>query len=98
MPKHNPVIGVFVKPQYKDTNPMAAKNAWGNWIHSERDELACDPIKNNGVASPPLKPNARLKVVANNFDPANSILEYASWNGCNKNSDPKPILILKVGI
>jgi hypothetical protein len=40
MPKHNPVIGVLVKPQYKDTNPMAAKNAWGNWIHSESDEVA----------------------------------------------------------
>jgi hypothetical protein len=71
-------MGVLVNPQYKHTNPMAAKNAWGNWIHSESDEVACDPIKNKGVASPPLKPKARLRVVAINLSPSNYIWEYVS--------------------
>jgi len=60
-------MGVFVKPMYKQVNPMAAKNGPGNWMSSLIPAVACEPMRNKGVASPPLKPSPRLKLVAINF-------------------------------
>ena len=69
---------------------MAADNPKGNESQDANPDAACEPIKNKGVASPPLNPRPKLRLVASNFQSAKS--GSADVNGRSKNSDPSPIV------
>ena len=69
---------------------MAADNPKGNESQDANPDAACEPIKNKGVASPPLNPRPKLRLVASNFQSAKS--GAADVNGRSKNSDPSPIV------
>ena len=90
MPKKVAAMGVLARPPYKLTKPMAADNPKGNENQEAKPEAACEPIKNKGVASPPLNPRPKLKFVASNFQRAKS--GATDVNGLSKNSEPSPIV------
>ena len=69
---------------------MAADNPTGNANQEAKPDAACDPIKNKGVASPPLNPRPKLKFVASNFQRAK--FGAIDVNGLSKNSEPSPIV------
>ncbi len=71
---------------------MAAKNGPGNWMNSLMPAVAWAPMRNKGVASPPLNPSPRLRLVVINFWIAKLPDSKWSANGRSKNSDPKPML------
>ncbi len=90
IPRKVAASGVLASPPYKPTKPMAADKPKGNESQEAKPEAACDPIKNKGVASPPLNPRPKLRFVAINFHKAKS--GATPENGLNKNSDPSPEL------
>ncbi len=90
MPRKVAASGVLARPPYKLTNPMAAASPIGKLKQEANPDAAWEPIKNRGVASPPLKPRPKLRFVASNFHKAKSGATVVK--GLNKNSDPSPVL------
>ena len=88
MPRKVAASGVLARPPYKLTKPMAADNPKGNESQDANPDAACEPNKNKGVASPPLNPQPKLRLVASNFQSAKS--GATDVNGRNKNSELSP--------